>query len=472
MATALIDNSTITAVQRVTGQAPTRSQEAVDVDLIAYENYVQARLFYDDVAVIDDYLPRFREPRRKAFPQLSYIDPTTLGLPEISRIADADAAKIHPKIQGGDFSNPEFKALFSLLQTHMVCTWDIASSVYHLTLKVLAERGTGEFNKYGAVATAMFHELGDASSGGRRVDPEIELVDRFGKPIREGYKVPDAKWGDGTSGAPSGAIQAFAASLVWVANRAMYYTLAGAQLKADTYLYPIRQAYQQHYITQQFKYHADFPKRVVTQISASLSHDVAEVHNGGALSAGAIDLPVFSAWLMTTCGDPLAALHALEDIRLQPEFVEARAQVSELREISNDGSLKDLNKKVEKLTTRIGKVSAAMREKYSIKTRQGVPTTRLVSVYNAFAVLSGLPPLPRIDLSIPIPPFLRDMKREVGFAAIYRNVMNDLATFSALGDVRDALGARVQIDREAISYRPKGEAPKYRYAHSEFKSPM
>lgn len=472
MASALLDNATLTAVQRITGQAPSRSRDAVDVDLVAFENYVQARLFYDDLVVIDDYLPQHREARRAAFPHLSYVNPDEFKLMEISATANAASDKIHPKIQGGNFANPEFKALFDLLQTHMVCTWDIASSVYHLNLKVLASRGSDEFQKYGAVATAMFQELNDARSTGKRIQNKVELVDRFSKPITEGYTVPDAKWGGGESGPPSGAIQAFVASLVWVANRAMYYTLAASHIKADAFLYPIRQAYQQYYLTQSFNYDASFPKRVVSQLSSTLARDVAEVHNGGLLSAGAMDLPVFSAWLANTCGDPLAALHALEDIRLQKEFVEAREQVSELREIYNDGSLVDANRKISKISSRITKVSASMREKYSIKTQQGVPLTRLVTVYNAFAVLKGFPPLPRIDVAIKIPQFLRDMKREVGFAAVYRNVMNDLATFGTLGPVRDILGRRVEVDKNAIAYSPKSEDPRFRHAHSPFKSPM
>lgn len=472
MASALLDNATLTAVQRITGQVPTRSYDSVDVDLVAFENYIQARLFYDDVVLIDDYLPQHSESRHTAFPQLAYISPEQFKLRELSAEADAASNVIHPRIQGGDFANPEFKALFQLLQAHMVCTWDVSSSIYHLNLKVLAARNTQDFNKYGSVATAIFNELSDASRTGRHINNDVELVDRYGKPIGKGYIVPEARWGSGESGPPSGAIQAFTASLVWVANRAMYYTLVAAHLKADVFLYPIRQAYQQHYLAQNFKYDANFPKRLISHFSATLSRDVAEVHNGGALAVGAIDLPVFSAWLANSCGDPVAALHALEDIRLQGEFVEAREQVSELREIYNDGSIADANKKISKMTARINKVSAAMREKYSIKTQQGVPLTRLVTIYNAFATLKGLPPLPKIDYSVKIPQFLLDMKREVGFSAVYRNVMNDLATFGALGEIRDVLGRRVQLEENAIAYSPKAEDPRYRHAHSDFKSPM
>jgi hypothetical protein len=138
MSAALLDNATLTGVQRILGQATSRSRDSVDVDLVAYENFVQARLFYDDVAVIDDYLPAHRASRRAALPQVTFIDPAPLKLDEVSATADAVAATIRPKIQGGDFANPEFRALFDLLQAHMVCTWDITSSIYHLTLKVVS----------------------------------------------------------------------------------------------------------------------------------------------------------------------------------------------------------------------------------------------------------------------------------------------------------------------------------------------
>lgn len=472
MTTALIDNATLTGVQRILGQTPSKSRDSVDVDLVAFENFVQARLFYDDVSVIDDYIPAHRETRRKIFPQITHIDPSALGLQQIAYTADAIAANIRPKIQGGNFANEDFQALFELLQSHMVCTWDISGSVYHLTLKVLAEEGSQEFKKYGSVATAIFQELIDAKSVGKRVKPGIELVDRFGNPITKNYKVPGARWGNGDTGEPSGAIAAFVASLVWVANRAVYYTLIAAHLKADSFLYPIRQAYQQHYIAQCFQYHANFPRRLVGQVSASLSRDVVEVHTAGSPGLAACDLPVFSAWLAQQCGDPSAIIHALEEIRLWEPFIEARAQLNELHEAFHDKSLAQGNRRLEKLTNAVQRISASMREKYSVKTRQGVPFTRLVTVYNAIGGMAGLPPLPEVDFNVPLPPFLRDMRREIGFCAVYRNVMNDLAVVASLGELHDIMSRRVDIDPEAIAYSPKAESPLFRNRHSPFKSPM
>jgi hypothetical protein len=473
MSYALIDNATLTAVQRITGDVTSRSRTSIDVDLVAYENYVQARLFYDEVIALDDYIPKFREARRSAFPAITFVSPDDLKLKELAEEANKLSNNIKPEIRGGKFANSEFKSLFELLQSHMICTWDVSSSVYYLNLKVLAEPYSEEFDKYGAIASAIFNELGDVKEAGGKTSSDVALVDRYGKPITKGYTVPYAKWGGGDSGAPSGAISAFVASLVWLSNRAIYYTLASNHLKADSFLYPMRQSYQQYYLSKTLNYGMDFTNKIVKQFSTTLGQDLVDVHNNGIVKATAVDIPIFSAWLANACGDTAAGLYALEEIRMQQEFVEARGQLNDLRNAAEEGkSLQDTNKKALKFQTNLSKISNAMREKYSIKTRQGIPLTRLVSVYNAYAAIHALPPAPKIDLSIKLPQVLKDMKRQWGFFSVYRNVMNDLATIGALGETHDVLTARIKIDDQLGAYYPKAEAPRYQNAHSSYKSPM
>lgn len=304
MTYALIDNSTLTAVQRLTGQVLTKSRDSVDTDIVAFENYIQAILFYDRLVAVDDYIPAHRDARISSFPDITFLTKSDFNLDEIEVTATAKANQLQPKLQGGEFVNDDFKKLIELLQTHIVCTWDISSSVYHLTLKSLSDNPE-EFDKYGTVAASIFAELGDASDAGKRTSGNVELVDRFGNPIGRGYKVPGAKCGDGTSsGEASGAIKAFVASLVWLANRSIFYSLTAKYLQADTFLYPIRQAYQQSYISQTCHYGFDYAKHIVEHFSTSLSTDLIDVHNGGLTTSTSTELPVFSAWLAKQTGDP------------------------------------------------------------------------------------------------------------------------------------------------------------------------
>jgi hypothetical protein len=146
MTYALIDNSTLTAVQRIEGHVKTKSKDSVDTDIVAFENYIQSILFYDRVIAIDDYIPEHRENRISSFKEISFLDKTHYGLVEIEDEAKRISDALKPQLRGGAFVNDDFKKLIELLQTHIICTWDISSSVYHLTLKNLSDGGK-EFEK-------------------------------------------------------------------------------------------------------------------------------------------------------------------------------------------------------------------------------------------------------------------------------------------------------------------------------------
>lgn len=472
MTYALIDNSTLTAVQRIEGHVKTKSKDSVDTDIVAFENYIQSILFYDRIIAIDDYIPEHRENRISCFEKISFLDKTHYGLVGIESEAKRISDTLQPKLQGGAFVNDDFKKLIELLQTHIICTWDISSSVYHLTLKNLSDGGK-EFEKYGSIAAAIFSELGDAAESGNRADGDVELLDRFGNPISKGYKVPGARWGDGTSaGEAADAIKAFVASLTWLANRSVFYSLTAKHLQADTFLYPIRQAYQQTYLSQHCQYGFDYAKHIVEHFSTSLSHDLIDIHSGGKTTATATSLPVFSAWLAKETGDPRRIVEAAYNIRNNNEFVEAREIMREIRRLFDENELSQANKSVVSLITEISKASNDMRIKYGLKTRQGVPVTKLVHVYNTVAALQSLPKLPAFNFKVKIPEFFYDLKKPRGFRAAYRNLSHDLSTVWSLGEARDILGSKVMIDKHARTYSPKYEQPRYKNAHSPFKSPM
>jgi hypothetical protein len=321
---ALLDNATLTAVQRLCGRAETKSTDSVDTDIVALENLLQAILFYDELIAVDDYIPAHREDRIASFPFIRFLDSKAYNFDQINSSAVQIASTLRPQIKGGEFADDDFKTLLELLQTHIVCTWDIRSSIYYLTLKGLAGSHSAEFAKYGQLAAAIFSELDDVKESGNKTSGYVELIDRYGKPIGEGYKIPGAKWGDGSTGGITDAIPAFVAALVWLANRSIFYSLAAKYLRADTFLYPIRQAYQQHYMSKTCNYGHDYTRNIVMHFSSSLSKDLMNIHKGGLSTATAVDLPVFSAWIAKQTGDVAEVVGSALVLRNEREFVEAR----------------------------------------------------------------------------------------------------------------------------------------------------
>lgn len=466
----MIDNSTLTAVQRLTGQALTRSMDSVDTDIVALENYIQAILFYDRLIAIDDYIPAFRDARLTSFPDITFLNKADLNLEEIEATAAEKANQLQPKLQGGEFVNNDFKKLIELLQTHIVCTWDISSSVYYLTLKSLSD-SRQEFDKYGNIAAAIFAELGDAAETGNRTTGKVELIDRFGNPIRKGYQVPGARWGNGTSsGEASNAIKAFVASLVLLANRSIFYSLAAKYFQADTFLHPIRQAYQQSYLSQTCNYGFNYAKHIVEHFSTIINKDLIDIHNAGLTTS--TSLPIFSGWLAKQAGDPIHIVQAAYNIRNNSEFIEVREQMKEVRRLFDEEDIADANRTVRGIIQDIDKASNHIRIKYGLQTRQGIPVTKLIHVYNTYAALNSLPRVPAYNFKVRLPEFFYNLTQPKGFRAVYRNLTHDLSTVWSLGEARDILGSRVIKDIAASAYSPKQEQPQYRNRHSQFKSPM
>jgi hypothetical protein len=131
------------------------------------------------LVAVDDYIEAYKDARKAAFAEVTFLDKNGFRLLEIEEIAGRQADKLRPKIQGGEFVNDDFRKLIELRQTHIVCTWDINSSVYHLTLVSLSGNDQ-DFAKYGKIAAAIFSELRDASESGGKTNSAVELVDRYG----------------------------------------------------------------------------------------------------------------------------------------------------------------------------------------------------------------------------------------------------------------------------------------------------
>jgi hypothetical protein len=203
-----------------------------------------------------------------------------------------------------------------------------------------------------------------------------------------------------------------------------------------------------------------------------VSQDLIDIHNGGLTTATATSLPVFSAWLAKETGDSAAIIKAAYDLRNNNEFVEVRDKLREVRRSFDENEIAVANKASAKLLAEINKASEDIRIMYGIKTRQGVPVTKLIHVYNTFAALKGLPNIPAYNFKVKLPDFLYNLTQPRGFRAVYRNLTEDLSTIWSLGEARDILEKRVAIDEQARAYSPKQEFPNYKNAHSQFKSPM
>ena len=120
MSYALIDNASLTAVERFLGDITVKNPDTINGDLVAVENFVQANLFYDDLICVDNYKEKFREIRKNKFSYIRFLDEADFSLEEIDQKAQHEARQINPEIRGGEFVNEDFKALIEQLKLNMI----------------------------------------------------------------------------------------------------------------------------------------------------------------------------------------------------------------------------------------------------------------------------------------------------------------------------------------------------------------
>jgi hypothetical protein len=471
MSYALLDNASLTAVQRLLGNIETRGKFSTDGDIVALEHVVEAILFYNEVACLNDYKPEYRESRQRDFPFIRFLEPSEFGLPTVREIAAKEAAKFKPIIRGGEFADADFKAFFDQVRMHIICTWDMAASVYYLTMKMLGQPNTEEFEKYTEISAAIFNELTDSQNTGAEWDKSVELFDSRGQRIDQGYVIPDARWAGGKTGGATMALQAFVAALNWLAQRTIYYSLAARHLHADTFLHPIRGDFQLHYMNKTGVFGYDFVHAVIDALNLRASSVVADLINRFTAHALRLELPMFSAWLVQQTGDVSAVIRAALELRGAREFSDARYQLLQIREAYDDDDLAAAGKKAAAMIKSVEKVFSELKRKYGANGGGKIPLTAVATVYNPVAKVTGWPALPPLKAGIPIPEFIQRAIPRKGMALIYRNIANELPRIWKLGEVRRQLTARVHESAKS-PFSPKAEDPKYRHAHSHWKSPM
>jgi hypothetical protein len=134
---AMVDNSTLTAIQRIMGAIKIKNKHVIDGDILALEQYIQGLLFYDKLVCLDDYKPEYRDVRAKFFPDVLHIRPSDEAFQEVMTESKRITESIVPHVEGGTFKDKDFAPFFQQLKMNVTFTWDINTSVYYLTMKML-----------------------------------------------------------------------------------------------------------------------------------------------------------------------------------------------------------------------------------------------------------------------------------------------------------------------------------------------
>ena len=466
MSYALIDNASLTAIERVLGDIVVKNPDTVNGDLVAFENLVQAILFYDDLICVDNYKPKYKKSRKEKFDFIRFLDEEEINISELDQLAESQAQQIKPEIRGGEFADDDFKELVEMLKLNMVCTWDMRSSVYYLTMKMLGQPDTPEYEKYSELSSAIFNELSDVGNTRGYWSKDVKLVSSSGHEFtRQDFREEK----DGKGGVTR-SLEMFVASLNWLAYKSIYYSIVAKHLKADSFIHPIRHAYQLHWMKKTGAFGHDFTARVINNLSDKISTTTSEIVDHGRSTALSLDLPIFSAWLSHQGGGIEHAISSALEIKGEDQFSTARQIIREIRATYDEEGIAEGNKRVTKLQNNLDKIVGDIKREYGVPSAQGISGSFLIKSINSVTAFAGIPALPDKEVGISTPKFLRS-KEHKAFATVFKDVTNELTSIERLGGVRDLMARSFVIDDEYY-LAPKTEDPNFRRVSSGWKLPM
>ncbi|QBE96640.1 hypothetical protein PMF13cell1_02187 [Blautia producta] len=473
MSLAIVDNATLTAVQRLLGEIPIKYLQTVDGDILAFETFIQAILFFDDVCYIDDYKSEYLRSRDKYFSHLGKISIQSGDYDALLAETVKYADNTIPEIKGGFFTDSDFKAFFDLLKMHNVFTWDMASSIYYLTQKMLlSPSGELDINKYSILNQMIFNEMSDTSVMLPR-EEKSKIVDSKGNPISKNYTVID--WQGFAKEAYLGEnVKKLIANLSWLAYRTIFYTLAANQMKSSLILHPIRNAFQINFLAKLNSKRSTVFKTIISAMNAPVEAAVDSIYSATQPLVTKYPLPMFSILLTQQSGSPKKAIDAAYHLKYEGAFVEARRKLAEIENLYETHRTQKAIQDANKLVLDVNRLMEKICNKYHITTSQGISLSPMITIYNMGAAVSDsiFPTIPDFSAKLKFLDGVRNLVPQHGFNAVYKSLINDLTQIERLGEYHELLTSEIKCHQDAHYYTAKTEEERFRNVKTYWKVPM
>lgn len=469
MRRAIIDNATLTAVQRLLGEIPVYDLYSLDGDILAYETLIQTILFFDEIYYIDDYKEKYKTQREKFF---FYLDGISIEEENYKKILDqtkSQTQKIIPIVKAGTFEDEYFKPFFELLKMNNIFTWDLSSSEFYLVHKMLKTNNSNiDESTFSKMKQMIFAEGLDELE--KEKNPRRILIDSSGNEI---YSNKDEQ-GNMRYNAIAKQTEYFLANLSWLAFRTIFYTIATKHLGGTLVLNPIRDAFQISYLN---KINIDFRdtyRNIVTAMNMKVDSTINAIFNPTQPLIAKYVLPLFSVAITRKTNNPIETINVALNMRLEGDFIEARRKLSEIELLFAEEKNVKARIAANKLLSEVESVMRRLGEKYYINTPQGISLSPLIQIYNMGSAIpnSIASPLPDFTPQIKSLNGLKDLIPQRGFNAIYKSVINELANISKIGKYHEMLTGKVVYDDRANYYTTKIEEEKYKNVRCFWKIPM
>ncbi|MBS9824528.1 MULTISPECIES: hypothetical protein [Vibrio] len=420
MSSVLLDNATISSVQRALGKAPTKEPALLDIEHVALERFSESFLLSDKIIVPDTYKQALTPARKKMLsdPVFDFVTVEEQEDTDLLTIANSlSEAWTTAYKEGSD--RELFSQYFEQANAFSNFIWEHASSEFYLVFRSLG------IDKENPLIEAVLASPADYGLG-------------------EKYKIK------GTDGQPvdweklSSHVKRMLSVMAWLGTQYIWHQVYAAKHGVNYMSHPLRDFFSYDFLDRLnhgSNSSSDFAKAFRVGMRG-FQKKMLETYSDLDLVQSSDDfrLPNFIPMLVKECATGQEYLEALSHYRKTSEVVEIRERLSAIEEEMQKGSYQ----KHTKMVREIEAVGDNLLKQKGVDPRfiKLAPPTKMLGIS-----VSG----DDAKIELPIPAALYNQyfvgKR---YRSFVKKVMNELSMPSQYGALKDRLNSYAWIKKESM----------------------
>lgn len=450
----LIDNATLSGVERILGISQTLNLNNVDNDILCLEKLVTAILFSDELIGIDDYKTEYRSKRLKNF---DFIGFSKIDEPTYAALASDAATFARSMTFSFEASKPagDVVRFFEALKIDPQLRWDIWVSSEYLTLSFLVEESS----------YASYESLIDSIFRNENTDRELVAVDTDYSPAFSVVERPDIEDVKGLvqvlkSSNPQyvstdwkGTLERVLFGYGWSAERSHFYNAVAHKEGANVYLAPLRDAFCESYCR------IDYPSQVIglfNTLKAKSKEALTSILGPSGQAQFVMRLPFFTSYLISKTDNPGQCIDLALSMRNWSEFQDCRTILHNLDFLSAVDKVKEVNSIVRHLDQSCTKLM----RRYAVSTEGGIQ----------FSLSLGLTGI-NLSVGTKLDQLFRHYRNKP-FARVFRNIAQDILNVERLGGLHSKVCSSIREHPKA-NYPKISATPKYmEHKENEYSRPV
>lgn len=439
---AIVDNATLSGVERLLGISQIRNLRYVDNDIACLEKLLTAILFSDEIIGIDDYKDEYRANRLKKFAFIDFLEIDDKLYAEHSRKAAEFAHEMTFSIENAKPAG-DVVSFFEALRLDPQLRWNVFVSSEYLTLTFLTASRWDKHHEL--VADTFFRsEETDAKLVGTATNfqPKLAISERSEiqdiKDLVQAFadENPNYVSEDGKS-----ALTRASFGYGWAAERSFFYNSIAHTEGANAYLAPLRDAFCESCCR------IDYPSQTVgllKSLTENTQRALASILTPTGQAHIALRLPFFTSYLISQVDTPQQCIERALELRNMKDFQECRTIFHNLSFLSAQDQTAELNQ----ILPYLDQSCTNLMKKYGISTNGGLQ-------YSLSLGLTG----PSIATEGKLSQLFRAHKNRP-FTRVFRNIAQDMLNVERMGELHDKICSSIRKHKDP-TYSDVSTTPKF-----------